>query len=488
MTRLEKLHNYPPFVAALNEMRDGKQSVSFICPVKLLTASPINREIYSDFSEYDKDPNADTKLVRKMHDLIYGKEGLINYAKTDPDGVGNQEPVCIDYRGYIRHGDRRCYGSKKADLEFVRVFICVKEKAYREDRPEDEEIAILADFNLGKQYGRDEDDWYTLVPVFMKLRNALAKKLNLSVKDRKNPRHFTEVRNKFALDRGVQPKHLLDAVKLWDQFGKREAMKWFKLLDNNMPYDGKPLNNPSKALTFANDKSFVELMNDPQFFWKYWNENPKIQEEFKEEYAKLKNAYLANHILVNNVNHNTVLSEEIGKEQGAISTHLSHEGMTAIAAVMLRHGFTCKTASKENDTVYDVEITHYKGKELKGKTDGYHRPTIEVKVSLFKDTQGAANKWGGGSGSGTARCPDATDFLLISRDETCQNFWICLTTINRQDWKSNGSKGKDSKVEGSKIISAKTWYENHYEKGDFCQILGETELESKVNLILEKLQ
>ena len=101
-SRIELLHKFQPFVDALKNQKPGKQSSMFICPIYLLEASPTNRKIYKDFELYLKDPNADTKLVRKMNYLIHGESGLLNYSYSDPDGVGNQEPICIDENGYIK--------------------------------------------------------------------------------------------------------------------------------------------------------------------------------------------------------------------------------------------------------------------------------------------------------------------------------------------------------------------------------------------------
>ena len=84
------------------------------------------------------------------------------------------------------------------------------------------------------------------------------------------------------------------------------------------------------------------------------------------------------------------------------------------------------------------------------------------------------------------------DFLLIGRNEDCSEMWITITDINGgradapNDWKTNGSKGKDG-LHSSKKITANTWYNQHNDVGDFCTILGSTNNDNgKVTLVPEK--
>ena len=491
-SRIELLHKFQPFVDALKNQKPGKNSSWFICPIYLLEASPTNRKIYKDFELYLKDPNADTKLVRKMNYLIHGESGLLNYSYSDPDGVGNQEPICIDENGYIRHGDRRVFGSGYVNLENVRVYICQKEKAYDPNRTVREDMKILLDYNLGKLAGRDEDDWVTAGPAWKIIRDEIAEEEGYTDEQKFNSRNFSEERKKFGRERGLDNSQLIAATKMLDEFDEDEAMRFFEMIDNNESWhDGHKsiaVNKPTKAYDILREKNTEVLLNEPQFFYKYFQKYPSMAREFQEELTKdVEKLLTLYEFEVNGEIHNKITSPIYGWEEGPKSFFFSQTAMSNMAAVMARYGFTTKVSSRENDTVYDIEITHYKGKELKGKDQGYFRPTIEVKVAVFKDTQGATNKWGGGAGAGTKKCPSVTDYLLLCRSEDCRSWWGVITTINQEDWKRNGTKGR-GKTEGSKIISAKSWAEGHYEKGDYTQLFGDTEIDgSKVNLILEEL-
>jgi len=490
---------YPEFIEALNSKEYGKQSYTFLMPAELLRPSPANRKMYPEFELFEKNPHDEDPNVRKLYDLGYGVEGLLENSKIDYDGVGNTEAVAIDGYCFIRNGDCRVFMTTKTGLELVRVYICPEDIWFDPNRSEFDDAQILSSQNGRNLLVRNMKSWLTNCQEFNAMRKMLAedRKVDLTgnYKETKNYSFCAKERKNFAKDRDISNTHLLKGLQLIDFVGDKEARKWFKIIDVDKKFNGKSCTTPAKALEFAIDENYAECITDAKHFWKLFKKSKKMQKRFVKLFKDfLEQKFGAVAVVPGEGKVKIVFSKIAGESQSAISSGCSHSAMSAMTLVMREYGYDAYSEGKENDSVFDVEVRGLiDGERYKTSKEGYHIPVIEVKVTLINEDQGSMNGWAGGDGSGTAKTASTMDFLLIGRNEDCSKMWITITDINGgradapNDWKSNGSKGKDGPA-SSKKITANTWHNHHKDVGDFCTILGSTNDDSgKVTLVPEKL-
>ena len=490
---------YPEFKDALESKEYGKNSKVFLMPAELLRPSPANRDLYPEFELFEKNPQDSDPNVQKLWDLGYGKEGLLENSEIDCDGVGNTEAVAIDGYCFIRNGDCRVFMTTKTGLKLVRVYICPENIWFDPNRLESEEKKLLSKQNGRNLLTRNMKSWLTNCPEFWTMRNTYAEerdvKLDGNIENKGNYSFCAKERREFAAERGISDSHLLSGLKLIDKLGMKDARKWLKIVDVDKKFNGKPCVSPSKALQFAKDEEFAECITDAKHFYRLFKESKEMQNRFKKLFKKHLNRKLGGKEYVDGEGEvRIVFSKIVGESHSSISAMVSHTAMSCMTLVMREYGYDAYSESKENDSVYDVEVRGLKdGERYKGSKEGYHMPVIEVKVTLIDEDQGSKNGWAGGSGSGTARLASTMDFLLIGRNADCSKMWITITDINGDradapnDWRSNGSKGKDG-ASSSKKITANTWYNQHNDVGDFCTILGSTNDDNgKVTLVPKKL-
>ena len=99
----------------------------------------------------------------------------------------------------------------------------------------------------------------------------------------------------------------------------------------------------------------------------------EMQNRFKKLFKKHLNRKLGGKEYVDGEGEvRIVFSKIVGESHSSISAMVSHTAMSCMTLVMREYGYDAYSESKENDSVYDVEVRGLKdGERYKGSKEGY---------------------------------------------------------------------------------------------------------------------
>ena len=176
------------------------------------------------------------------------------------------------------------------------------------------------------------------------------------------------------------------------------------------------------------------------------DKNPDIKKNIMTWALDATNQFL--NIKMNGLN--PITSDEFGIEINHLSGTVSHFFMSAAAMAFDKSGILARTPRMKTGHP-DVEFPGI-------SKEGYEHERLEVKCSSYAGSAAKTTFFGG---QGCKRI-NPHDHLLTVWDNDCKKIFAVITTLNKDDWNDNDL-----------CMSMKTWFENHYEKGDYTILAGD---------------
>tara|TARA_R100001015_G_C4628140_1_gene188131 strand:- start:1494 stop:2744 length:1251 start_codon:yes stop_codon:yes gene_type:complete len=345
--------------------------------------------------------------------LHYNEHGYPNHTAIE---------VC-PATGTIMSGNFRSWGAEENKFKFL--YAKVSPTRYDPTLSDYQQYLQLEKYNLDGK--RDESNPVTAVRTYKRKALAYFKEYGKAFSNK--------MINAFAMERGIQPKSFRQMIRIYD-FDKKLLMKVANDVislakANNLTKQGKPV-----------------LKADPDRFdfYNHMDKNPDIKKNIMTWALDATNQFL--NIKMNGLN--PITSDEFGIEINHLSGTVSNFFMSAAAMAFDKSGILARTPRLKTGHP-DVEFPGI-------SKEGYEHERLEVKCSSYAGSA-AKTKFFGGQG---CKRINPHDHLLTVWDNDCKKIFAVITTLNKDDWNDNDL-----------CMSMKTWFENHYEKGDYTILAGD---------------
>tara|TARA_Y100001938_G_scaffold11638_1_gene14471 strand:- start:43 stop:1320 length:1278 start_codon:yes stop_codon:yes gene_type:complete len=387
-----------------------------IAKVSDLQVHPTNVELYPEEYQTNK-PGLQKELI------LHNKE----------NGYPNYEPIFICREtGTAWSGNSRVDECKKAGIE--EVYVEYAEHIYNPDLPKSEQIKILESYNSRER------------------RN---------VKDPVISVHSFKLKRKIFIEENGRDMTTKEIKKYWNELGvdTSDYNKWLLIFEHDIELLKKVSKGEMKLTSAYNQAkaSKPDTKEDPNRFnfFEWYDSNPN----FKDDALK--------QIIKSMMNFDPIIHDRnLGFETGQITGMVSNTIMSYFAKTFNDYNLHAITP-KNTDGHPDIRFPN-KDKE------GYQSERIEIKGSAYNRKSSATCMTGG---PGVKKC-HPHEYIFFSWNADLQKLWAVISTITRDDWKSEGGKYS---------ISISDWFKKYRQTNKWRQIAGHTYMGNKDEVEVEFL-